>query len=1326
MYFLFSASHLLVFVDKIRALLYDNFVQKEGNTMVNKPSNLRFLLHVSDFHLTEKDTEREIANAALNEIAKKLRKERIKIDYLVHTGDIIDSKDFHQQAYQYVKNLPGITHSYNTENDFSFELFSKNASIEEKSAFNHKISELTRAHFDQAREVFSNFMSETNVAPGNVVICCGNHDSMRLAPTTDEEPICEKQNMIPHAAIVSDNNPSADHTKPLDRHHHEDPFYLFNCFLNELKVANSPVRCNYNPLNQSPLVECCTLDNLNFLILNTNWTNPNCVKPGNYCIHCQSTVKKIKEILSASNNMAGEFNIVAAHKPIYEICENTRLSYKNYRKTEFMSNLYDYLGENGIYLCGDKHTRSVVGASFHDIPHYISGEPLHVKNKETDDYEAEFNLLGIADGKLEMEQKIHLWSKDGRAWTCDICPQDGTVSNLYDLSKNHISPAAYELIPATNSRNTWEALNQVLFSQEKVTPNTNNTNRDINCIHACEITNDKYLDQLFKASSKYRENGVTDVKWEKTDNSCPTTDADNVFVYVADRISKRMQCNNRNILNLRGKYSSGKSTFLGLLYIYLLRLYSIGKINFIPVYFALENAKMLDKVKNSSTYYDAVKYAFDDFAQKVQKTASKEHQAICYIIDRVDTQDCWSYSSEDSVGRGLLDVLSKYDNAWYIFSFGDHNLPLFKNTMSARIYSEDSDVMYFNPIEINDENYCDSNNYFFDFVASFLLKKGFITDLSKFCTKTYSVMCANLCDEAMGKMLEHFSSICSAQYRDAFISTLSSETDFEELLCKLLTLDETFHKFYRNLISEVCKLIRKFRRLDLDFGFMRQNYQFLTELTLTKDIPHIKNSALNVDQIYRYYIDRQYERCSLRMDYGFVNYAPAMAFLFSYQGYTYERFRKLRDNNTLRARHDMKLICDNEDKIYNAFMFIKKHQDAREYLTALYYHRELRFYAEHPHEKINEDSILNEYITRNVAVLVRKMWIDTNKFIIVCEKLLQREEISNCTLSMLLYCLSHISIYEPIRIRLLNSIRDRSVVALAKPLDGTPDQRIINADDIENLEKYLIENFDSSWVVKGDNGKQKLDYFLDLSLLHTLVLYGAMGQKVLDKMMDQLCSESLKNSKTQQGDNTDQPRQDRNEKPTCSHFSCYNRQHQMLYYQDLSIWGEHKKRALDPGNDLIYKGLDFFNCLHYLCVKINDACRTKKTYPLLTYDVLTLCNLVHSRITPNDYIQYRIYPNNQSSQNDSFFYWAKGFEKVYPILVYLASTLSKYFEEILHDSPTDLHIENSRNIRTQYIRDVLSLINERKAFIERDEKYNYITSQCTTAAVSVKTSGDLQ
>ena len=148
----------------------------------------------------------------------------------------------------------------------------------------------------------------------------------------------------------------------------------------------------------------------------------------------------------------------------------------------------------------------------------------------------------------------------------------------------------------------------------------------------------------------------------------------------------------------------------------------------------------------------------------------------------------------------------------------------------------------------------------------------------------------------------------------------------------------------------------------------------------------------------------------------------------------------------------------------------------------------------------------------------------------------------------------------------------------------------------------------------------------------------------------------------------------------------------MLYYQDLSILGEHRKRHLDPGNDIIYKGLDFFNCLHYLSVKINDAFEWSSEYPLLIYDTLTLCNLVESRLIPTSDIGYNIYENRISTKDDSYFFWPEGYEKSKLILEYLDKTLTKVVE-------SNLAVDNwSRYIK--YIKFVQEMIKTRKNEIE--------------------------
>lgn len=1092
--------------------------------------DLQFILHVSDFHLSDKETEYYMAQQALKALTRELRKENIKIDYLVHTGDVINSGDLYEMAADQAK----LGQKYATSSKvFDFSVFNQTGTREEKQKMNDSIKEFTKRRFAKAADLMTELINDLNLPMGNIVVCCGNHDAMRLAICSDGFPVCKKgkKNEREYTYSCSEatkkkllqdeslENISKAQEEEYDAQQEvEQVFSPFNEFLERLGTANSK-RKNEEWDKNYPL-SYCTLGKINFLILNTNWRNPEIVKPAYFCVHCDHIHKAIEKLESKKLDDGKWINIVVAHKPIYEICETARLAYKRYVRTSFMSEIHDFLGENGIFLCGDKHTRSMIGASFHDIPHYIGGEPFTVKNEESGSYEVEYNLLGIADGKLGLERKIHLRSADGVNWNCDIRPQDTIVSRLYDLCKGHISPRSYAMIDFTKCRNTWEALSQRLYETD-----------------GCNIDKNENLNVYFKTICKYRESGTLDHAWKKDEN---------VFRYIFGRIQKGMEDEkSKNILNLRGGYSSGKSTYLGLLYIYLLYQYSIGTIKYIPVYFALENKDMLRKVEGSSSYYDAVKFYFSEFANKVQKISSKEQQPVCYIIDRLDEQDCWSLSSEDSVGRCLLDILAKYSDAWYIMSFGQHRLPHFKNTMPVRKYSDRSDVLYFNPIDVREASGNDPDERFIQFVRTYL-------DLEKFSEKF----------------------------------TVDGQIQQEAL---------------ENALEDVFEIIRKFRRLTITPGFMRQNYAYISEVDETSH--RLKHVNATVKEVYRYYIDRQYERCLRRLGYGFVDYAPTMAFLFGYKGYTYERFKHLRDDVDLRSRHALKSICDNHDKIYNAFMFIKKHRDSREYLTALHYHRELRYYAEHPEEEIEDNSILNEFITRNIAVEIRKMWTDANKFVIVCDKLIQREKINNCTLSMLAYCLAHLSIYEPIRYALQCKLYEKGKFAIAE----------------------------KKWEIPQIDSESRLAYFMDLSLLHTMEVYALTGYTtsfgVVKKMIDE---------------------------PT---FAQYNRQHQMLYYGDLSVRGENKQRCLDPGSDIIYKGFDFHHCFNYLYVKLNG----EEPYLLQEYDLFTLCDLVASRLDPE---MIRVYPEGSSGKKDTFFYREKSNDKAVQILEKVKSVLEVYLDDV--------------------------------------------------------------
>lgn len=1088
---------------------------------MNTINKLRFILHVSDFHLTDNEDDIEYAKNALKSLTDKLVSENIKVDYLVHTGDIIESGDLYEKVAEEL-NLDSSFFSKDEDSQrilFDENIFVNKADGKQKKKFNSKLIEITRQRFKKAEEVFKGFVSDLNISFGSIVICCGNHDALRLFPVSTNTVVCKKNEYD-----------DWEYSLPTD---FQDDFAIFEEFLNNMEVANSQKRCG-----SSESITCCSIDNLNFLIFNTNWKNPKKQKAGYVCTRCDIINSAISKFSKSKDNL----NIVLAHKPLYEICEKARLSYQRYIQTPFMSNLRKFIGKNGIYLCGDKHTRSIVGSQFHDIPHYIGGEPLRISSNR----EVEYNLLEISNNKLGMERKIHLKYKQTAnfKWECDICPQDDVVSKLYELSNVYIIEKVFYIIATSHNPNSWEDICQETHNWDKV------------CVQPWYLN----LNKQYQTICKYRNFGSYETSLEKED----------ILDFVCKQLKKKVGCSlYKNVLNIRGEYSSGKSTFLGILYIYLLNQYSIGKINFIPAYFNLENNEIFKEIKNNDSYVNTAEQIFKEYCKEIQKIAVKEHQPICFIVDGLDEQDCWSYSTEDSVGRALLNVLSEYNNSWYVMSFSQHRLPGFKNTMPARKYKDNSDIMYFNPIDILEKGSNDTR--FISFVESFL---GILHNSPR--------------------------------------------------LLKSLNEDINIPEITEQLVEQVCDTIRKFRRLTITPGFMYDNIEYIMQQVKTELVMENKCHS----DIYKYYIDKQSEKCIKELGYSFVDYAPTMAYLFSYKGYTYEKFKRLQGERSIEKIYTIQPINEHYDQIYHTFLFIKKYRDSREYLVAFHYNQEIRYYAEHPNEPIDPNSILNEFISRNVAVMIRKLWSDTNKFLIACKNLLNRGNLPACMLSVLIYCLAHLKMYMPIRDQIRKKLQDKGVNFLKE----------VKCDD---------------WTIKNGDSIKKLENFLNLSLKHSIEVF-----KLMDSNNSiQLVSELLNDKE----------------------FRRYNRQFQMLYYEDLSIKGEESRHPLNPERDVLYKGFDFHNCFYYLTVKLFSA----NSYPLREYDMFTLWDLIQSRLMTD------ILDEDDSGTNFETFFYRENFENRSNMV--LLHTLNIFQKYILCNS-------SNSNISTttafKYFKDVQNVLKE--------------------------------
>ena len=591
-------------------------------------TNSFYILQVSDFHISE--DSKNNADAALKAVTDKISEMNINIKYLIHTGDIINSKDINKKI----------------EEEHKEELNS--------DQYDQYLDEIVKQRFNIAEEVMEKFEKNLDVMKKNIIICCGNHDKVRY------------------------------------KNKEKDAFKPFREFLE--KVGS-----------HTELTELYNLDDLKVLVLNTNISDDKKVT----CVDCEN----LKNVLSvkvqeecygefytygANGNISGEDNkvsVIVAHQPLYDICERIRLPYgSEIQTTDFLSALQDFINGNGIYLCGDKHTSSIAASYIHDIPHYFCGHPFVFEKNEfplgciykdlkqdskqnseqKKNSEIDYNLIEIRDGKTGQVRKIHLIKDEGGLWKCQIHPIDAVVSGLYETSRKYIVKNSFVLL-ATQSKtryNSWANLSwRNLF---------NRLDTGINDKDLKEISN------FYSLFCRLKDGLGESIEWN---------DNVNIFNELCKIITKFMKENHyhdniKNIMNIRGDYSSGKSTFLGLLYIFLLYNYSYGYIDYIPAYFNMENDDILNRIQTGSTYASAVKHTFTSFIDKVESIARIEHTSVCYIIDGLDEQDIWSESSQDSVGRVALDILSETNNSRYIMSFCQNRLARFKNTMSAIKYYE--------------------------------------------------------------------------------------------------------------------------------------------------------------------------------------------------------------------------------------------------------------------------------------------------------------------------------------------------------------------------------------------------------------------------------------------------------------------------------------------------------------------------------------------------------------------------------------------------------------------------------------------------------------
>lgn len=315
------------------------------------------ILHISDFHL---NVDIEKSKFRLNKLCEAIKENKINIDIIVFTGDVIDSRKIKNESIDQFKLLHKDKFSSSYEK-FEDEILKFDDNILKE--FTDLIIKNTNYAFNVASKVFQNFCNILRVDVNNIILCCGNHDRLRII---GEEKSC----MIEDASSK------------------DVYFQCFNNFCKSLPLKYTYETCLYES------------EGYTFLINNSNWDLTN---KKDVCFNCNELFEKLKEL--KHDNKAK--NIFVSHQPTSDFCEKIQI---NYSGDLNINTIESKIKEKcSTLLFGDKHGDAVCNF---DILECICGAPLH-ENK------CSYNILRgideINDGKLFLYKSI-VWNQDLSRW----------------------------------------------------------------------------------------------------------------------------------------------------------------------------------------------------------------------------------------------------------------------------------------------------------------------------------------------------------------------------------------------------------------------------------------------------------------------------------------------------------------------------------------------------------------------------------------------------------------------------------------------------------------------------------------------------------------------------------------------------------------------------------------------------------------------------------------------------------------------------------------------------------------------------------------------
>lgn len=614
------------------------------------------------------------------------------------------------------------------------------------------------------------------------------------------------------------------------------------------------------------------IDCFNFVIINTNFKDSH--SKNSFCWNCFD----IKNFIDNNHDVLQrkKHNILVAHQPFENVCENAEYDYSPKYEAAYqtvfsiMSNISNYL------LCGDKHTfKSSYGLDWNIL---MSGSPLISKRLV-------YNLIEYDEGITGT--KLLIW--DNNKWK--IYPIQQTIQFVYNLCMKFINKSSYKLFLNKEKKSYKDAL----------------------------IT----LKDVEKMLSKKRLDTISNMflSFCKLRNNSNDLDIDDNIFDVVYRIIE--QSTTKQPLNIKGIPNTGKSTFLGIQFLYLIFKFANGELSYIPTYINLDylylcennidEENMDDYIINENdgirTIYSKVEKFFNNYLQEIETISKDCDMPICFIIDGLDQKKLFCDNNEYNIEKMIYNKIKEYcselsprnkrgKNPFYkrkskcIFSFNNYNIQkVAENRLSEYFKGKESEyILYLNTMYI----------------------------------------------QSLGYKINRFDTVL-----DSYLQLFAKKED----------RDKNKKIIKRNIV--------KYRQYCITLEFLNDYYE---------DILQIKDNekSWNVLKKYVVSIEEKIQKLFYNISENDYILLEEAAFKLNKEGYTYEKI-----NRNVKLE-DMYLP-------FRYFVILKNNTDINNYILAKYFCKEFEKYANSDSD-ISDDSILLDFIPRDIFILIRLL-LDDNSVI---------------------------------------------------------------------------------------------------------------------------------------------------------------------------------------------------------------------------------------------------------------------------------------------------------------------------------------------------------